>query len=549
MTNTEIMRKLIVLIKPLLFVMFIAILFGVLGFLASTFITIFGGYLMLDVLGFKAFMSTKNLIILLIIMGISRGVLRYVEQVSNHYIAFKLLALIRDKVFTVLRKLAPAKLESKDKGNLIALITSDIELLEVFYAHTISPIIIALIMSIIMTIYIGSFNIFLGIIALLAYITVGIIQPVFISRKSHDIGRNFRNENGNLNSYFLDSLRGLNETLQYNEGQKRSDEIIELTNKLSDKEKSLKEIVGLNISLSNAYVLIFSTLMMAVASYLYIKGVIPFNYVVISTIALFSSFGPVIALANLGTTLQMTFASGERVLNLLEEEPQVLDIVGKETVNPENLRAENIEFAYDKELILDNVSVDVNKNAITGIMGKSGSGKSTLLRLFMRFFEVNKGSITFENTSIDDINTSNLRKIQSFVTQDTHLFNDSIKNNILVAKLDATDEEIIEACKKASVHDFIMSLDNGYDTNIGELGDMLSSGEKQRIGLARSFLHEGKFILLDEPTSNLDTLNESIILRALEKESENKSIVLVSHRKSTMSIANTIYKIDSGRIS
>ncbi len=549
MTNTEIMRKLIVLIKPLLFVMFIAILFGVLGFLASTFITIFGGYLMLDVLGFKAFMSPKNLIILLIIMGISRGVLRYVEQVSNHYIAFKLLALIRDKVFTVLRKLAPAKLESKDKGNLIALITSDIELLEVFYAHTISPIIIAFIMSIIMTIYIGSFNIFLGLIALFAYITVGIIQPVFISRKSHDIGRNFRNENGNLNSYFLDSLRGLNETLQYNEGLKRSDEIVDLTNKLSDKERSLKEIVGLNISLSNAYVLIFSTLMMAVASYLHVKGYIPFNYVVISTIALFSSFAPVIALANLGTTLQMTFASGERVLNLLEEEPQVLDITGKERVNPESLKAENIEFAYDKELILDNVSVDVSKNEITGIMGKSGSGKSTLLRLFMRFFEVDKGSIRFEHTSIDDINTSNLRKIQSFVTQDTHLFNDSIKNNILVAKLTATDEEIIEACKKASIHDFIMSLDHGYDTNIGELGDMLSSGEKQRIGLARSFLHEGKFILLDEPTSNLDTLNESIILRALEKEAENKSIVLVSHRKSTMSIADTIYKIDSGRIS
>ncbi len=552
MSNLTIMRKLVVLIKPLLLYMIIAIVFGVLGFLVSSFITILGSYMLLDILDvskFKAFMSLDNLIILLIIMGISRGVFRYIEQLSNHYIAFKLLALIRDKVFTVLRKLAPAKLEGKDKGNLIAIISSDIELLEVFYAHTISPIIIAFIMSLIMTIYISGFHIVLGVVALLAYITVGIIQPIFISRKSNNLGRNFRNESGKLNSYFLDSLRGLNEVLQYNEGENKKNNILELTNNLLKKERHLKELMGLNIALSNAYVLVFSTSMMLVSSYLYYNNLIGFNHVVISTVALFSSFGPVIALANLGSTLEMTFAAGERVLNLLDEKPLVKDIIGKKETNPLSLSAKNIDFSYDKELILKDMSIDVDKNKITGIVGKSGSGKSTLLRLFMRFFEINKGSINFDNTSIDEINTKNLREIQSFVTQETHLFNDSIKNNILIAKLDASDEEVIDACKKASIHDFIMRTPKKYDTNIGELGDMLSSGEKQRIGLARAFLHNSQFILLDEPTSNLDTLNESIILRALEKEARKKSIVLVTHRKSTISIADKVYRVESGRLS
>ncbi len=543
MSNINIMKRLIVLVKPLITYMILAITLGVLGFLASTFITVLAGYILLDMI------SLKVGIFVLIILGISRGFLRYGEQASNHYIAFKLLALIRDKVFTVLRKLAPAKLEVKDKGNLISIITSDIELLEVFYAHTISPIAIAIIMSLIMTIFIGTFSLILGVIALVAYISVGYILPVYISKKSENFGRDFRDTSGELSSFVLDSLRGLSEIIQFGKGESRTEEIVYKTKVLSQKEKRLKSVMSINIAISNLLVIGFSLVMAISSSILYMNGYIGFEGVVIPTIAIFSSFGPVIALANLGSTLQVTFAAGERVLNILDEEPLVKDITGKEDINAKEIVANNVTFSYDTDEILKDVSVSVNNNKITGIVGKSGSGKSTLLKLFMRFWEIDDGAIALDGTNINEVNTSNLRDMESFVTQSTVLFNDSIKNNIKISNRKATDEEVIEAAKKASIHDFIMTLKDGYDTNVGELGDLLSSGEKQRIGLARTFLHDSNFIFLDEPTSNLDTLNEAIVLKSVKDVAKDKSIVIVTHRDSTLSIADSVYRMDEGRVS
>ncbi len=543
MSNVKIMKRLVVLVKPLILYMILAITLGVLGFLASTFITVLAGYILLDII------SLKVGVFVLILLGITRGFLRYGEQASNHYIAFKLLALIRDKIFAVLRKLAPAKLEVKDKGNLISIITSDIELLEVFYAHTISPIAIAIIMSIIMTLFIASFNALLGIVALVAYVSVGYLLPVYISKKSANYGKEFRDQSGELSSFVLDSLRGINEIIQFGKGEVRTDEIVKQTEELSEKEKKLKEVMSINLATSNLLVISFSVLMAIVSSSLYLSGMIGFDGVVIPTIAMFSSFGPVIALANLGSTLQVTFAAGERVLNILDEEPLVKDITGKTEINANEINAKGITFSYDKDEILQNVDLNVTKNKITGIVGKSGSGKSTLLKLFMRFWEIDEGKIDFDNTNINDVNTDNLRDMESFVTQSTVLFNDSIKNNIKISKLNATDEEVIEAAKKASIHDFIVTLKDGYDTNIGELGDLLSSGEKQRIGLARTFLHDSNFIFLDEPTSNLDTLNEAIVLKSVKEEAKDKSVVIVTHRDSTLSIADSVYKMDEGRVS
>ena len=540
----HIMGKLIGLVKPLTGYMILAITMGLIGHLCASFITIFGGYAILLILYPENSLDLKILFIAIILFALLRGFLRYAEQACNHFIAFKLLALIRDKVFGALRRLSPAKLEGKEKGNLISIITSDIELLEVFYAHTISPICIAFLYSIIMIFFIGSYHIILGILALVAYITVGVIIPFITSKLSGDIGLRFRTKSGLLSSFVLDSLRGLTETIQYGQGQKRMTEMNSQTDRLSQDEKYMKRTAGRNTAITNTVILLFDLAMLFVSAIL-----IGFEGCLIVTLALMSSFGPVVALAALGATLQNTFAAGNRVLDILEETPIVEEVTGQEEITFKGAAAKHVTFAYGEERILNNFSVEIPEKTIIGINGRSGSGKSTLLKLFMRFWQVKQGEVAISERNIDKINTSNLRNMESFVTQETHLFHDSIRNNLRIAKLDATDDEIISACKKASVHDFIMSLEKGYDTEIGELGDTLSGGERQRLGLARAFLHDAPFMLLDEPTSNLDSLNEAVILKSLYEECDNKSVILVSHRKSTMGIADTVYSVEHGRMS
>ena len=534
----RVMRELVGLVRPLTGYMILAIILGLFGNLCATFITIIGGYAIVGEY------SLRVLFTILIIIALIRGFLRYGEQTCNHYIAFKLLALIRDKVFAALRRLCPAKLDGKDKGNLISIITSDIELLEVFYAHTISPICIAFLFCVVMIIFIGRIHILLGLLALIAYITVGLVLPLLASKRSGDVGIKYRNKAGNLSAFVLDSLRGLNETIQYNQMNNRVKQMDEMTDSLLDTDKEMKSNVGKNMALTNTVILSFDLMMLFVSAYL-----VDFKGCVIATLALMSSFGPCVSLSSLGTTLQSTFAAGNRVLDILKESPVLEDVAGKDDVSFDGASANNVEFSYGDENILNNLSINVPKGKIIGIMGKSGSGKTTLLKLFMRFWKVDKGSINISNKNIEDINTKNLRDMESYVTQETCLFHDSIINNLRIAKLDATKEEVIEACKKASVHDFIESLPNGYDTSVGELGDTLSGGERQRLGLARAFLHDGDFMLLDEPTSNLDSLNEAVILKSIKEECESKTILLVSHRKSTMSIVDKCYLVESGRMS
>lgn len=544
----KVMYKLIGLVLPLVHVMIAAITMGVIGFLTAIFIIVLGGVGLLNILGFATALSLKQVIIGIVICAVLRGILRYAEQGSNHYIAFKLLALIRHKVFIKLRKLAPAKLEGKDKGNLISIITTDTELLEVFYAHTISPIIIAFITSVIMTIFIGSYNIFLGAIALVAYFIVGVIIPVWSSNQGDETGQQYRDELGDLNSYFLSSIRGINDIIQYGVGKERLDEINRRTDELETKQKFLLKQEGSNRAVTDTAILLCSMVMLFAGCILYNKGQVDFTQVIIPLIALMSSFGPVVAISNLSNNLFHTIAAGNRVLDLLEEEPAVEEVSGKETVEFADMKLENVSFAYDDDVILEDFNMEIKKNTIIGIYGKSGCGKSTLLKLLMRFWEVNNGAITIGGKNINEINTSDLRKMQSFVTQDTYLFNDTIANNIGIAKENATMEEIIAAAKKASIHDFIMILPNGYDSKVGELGGNLSGGEKQRIGIARAFLHDAPMILLDEPTSNLDSLNEGIILKSLMESKENKTIIIVSHRKSTMNIADVVLDVEKNSL-
>ena len=548
-SNLEIMAKLIGMVRPLLGYMLLAITLGLIGHLLASFITLFAGYAALKVWGFPIAHSFAFFFVCMVVFAIARGFARYTEQSCNHYIAFKLLALIRAKAFAALRRLCPAKLEGRDKGDLISVITSDIELLEVFYAHTISPIAIATIYSVILSLFIGHIHWGLGLLALAAYVTVGVIVPVIASKTSGDLGLEFRNQSGSLSAFVLDSLRGLPETMQYGNGKKRMQQMNERTDRMNDCQEKMKRVTGLNMAVTNTAILVFDFLMLLSASYLYKEGIIAFDGIVIATLALMSSFGPVVALANLGTTLQNTFASGNRVLDILEEEPQVAEITGADQTTYGQVTIEDVTFAYEKETILDGVSLDVPKRGILGIVGKSGSGKSTLLKLLMRFWDVDSGKLAIADREIGKINTEDLRRMQGYMIQETHLFCDSIAENIRIAKLDATREEIEEACKKASIHDFILSLPQGYDTPVGELGDTLSGGERQRIGLARAFLHDAPMMLLDEPTSNLDSLNESVILRSLREERGDKLILLVSHRDSAMRIADQVYQMKEGRVS
>ena len=545
----NVMMRLIGLVKPLAVYMIIAIIMGLIGNLCATFITIFGGYAILSATGGNSPLQLVALFICVVAFAVVRGGLRYAEQACNHFIAFKLLALIRDKVFKALRTLCPAKLEGRDKGDLISVITSDIELLEVFYAHTISPAAIWILFTVIMSVFIGSYNLVSGLIALAAYIIVGIIVPVVISKLSGDSEIKFRTKSGELSSFVLESLRGLSEIIQYGAGKNRLEKMNKMTDDLSGEEAEMKRMTGRNMAVTNSIILIFDLAMLFCGVALYNNGALGFDGVLITTIALFSSFGPSVALANLGSTLQNTFAAGNRVLDILDEKPSVAEITGCDDATFGNVSVSDVSFSYGGETILQNVNLTLPQNKVIGIVGKSGSGKSTLLKLLMRFWNVNNGDISVKGRNINNINTSQLRDMESYVTQETHLFHDSIKSNLKIAKLDATDDEIITACKKASVHDFIMTLPQGYDTPVGELGDTLSGGERQRIGVARAFLHDAPLMLLDEPTSNLDSLNEAVILRSLGEQSRGKTVVLVSHRQSTMRIADTVYSVEHGRMS
>lgn len=543
-SGLNVMTRLIGLVRPMLGFMLLAIAMGLLGNLCATFITVFGGYAILNVLHPEWSMSLGWLFAAVLLFALVRGFLRYAEQSCNHFIAFKLLALIRDKVFGALRRLCPAKLEGKDKGDLISVITSDIELLEVFYAHTISPICIAFLFCLIMVLFIGRIHTALGVLALSAYAVVGIVIPLVTSKRSGDDGIQFRSSAGKLSAFVLDSLRGLPETVQYGQGRKRLAEMDAQTDALSQTEAHMKRTAGKNTASVNTTILLFDLAMLFLSAHL--AG---FEGCLIAALAMMSSFGPVVSLAALGATLQNTFAAGNRVLDILDESPVAPDVTGKANVEFHGAAAENVSFSYGGEQILEYLSLNIPEGKVIGITGRSGSGKSTLLKLFMRFWPVTEGKVTISGKSVDEINTENLRDMESFVTQQTHLFHDSIRKNLCIAKLDATEEEIIAACKKASVHDFIMGLPKGYDTEVGELGDTLSGGERQRLGLARAFLHNAPFLLLDEPTSNLDSLNEAVILKALQTECQDKTVILVSHRKSTMGIADTVYSVEHGRLS
>lgn len=541
MSTIQIFSRLIQLVFPLTGFMICAILMGVIGFLCAIFIPVLSSMVLVN----NSLFSFNTIVILLFVCAVLRGILRYAEQACNHYIAFKLLARIRNQVFGALRRLCPAKLEVKDKGSLISLITSDIELLEVFYAHTISPICIAFVTSLICVMIQMQFGWIYGLYSLFAYVVVGVALPIYISKKSRHIGIEYRKEAGNLNNYVLESMRGLKESMQYMDTNRRLSGLNHQTALLANREKDLKHFQAKTISLMNLCVVLLSLGLCLI----HVSLNSSIQSTIVSSVLQISSFGPVIALANLGSTLSQTIGAGQRVISLLDETPMVEEVVNGNETKFNKLDISNVDFAYDEEQILKNMNLSIRENEVIGIQGKSGSGKSTLLKLLMRFWDVSKGEILVDRIDIKSLNTSNLRKNEGYVTQETILFHDTIENNLKVAKQDATVEEIEVACKKANIHEYIQSLPNGYQTMVEELGSSLSGGERQRIGLARMFLHNSKLILLDEPTSNLDSLNEGVILKSIYEERKDKTIVFVSHRESTLSHCDRVIHMESNRVS
>lgn len=546
----QIMKRLIVELKPLAPIMLITISMGVIGFLAAIAIASFGAIAIGTLIGDITFISFTGAMVVMAVSALLRGFLRYGEQLSGHYIAFKILYILRDKIFSKLRKLAPAKLEGQEKGNLISLITSDIELLEVFYAHTIAPISIAIITNTIISIILFIINPWFGVLSVIFFLIVGFVIPYASSSLGKDAGVKYRNMFGECNNYILDSLRGLKEVLLFKSGEERLDEINAKSHRINESLDKIKEHEGVIRAITDLTIMVAILTFVGVGFREYSLGNLSFTWMLVGIVVIASSFGPVVALSNLSNTLLQTFACAERLFDLIDEEPHVEEVLEGEKVTCETITYNDVTFAYPgrEEKIFEDASVTINKGDKIALIGESGIGKSTFIKLMMRFWDVDNGKVTIDNKNIKNVNTESLRRSQTLVSQETYLFNESILDNIKLGNLNARKEDVIKASKMASIHEFIETLPKGYETKVGELGGNLSSGEKQRIGLARAFLSKGDVLILDEPTSNLDTLNEGEILKSIKENCTDKTIILISHRKSTTTICDKTYKLKNSKL-
>lgn len=563
----SIMWRMMGLVRPLAGWLVLAVALGSIGMLTAAFVPAFGAFGLMAALGHNALgLGLVASCAACAACGITRGPLHYGEQLCNHYIAFRLLAHIRDLVFGALRQLAPAKLEGRGKGELVSLVTSDIELLEVFYAHTISPIVIALVCTAVFEGFLLAVSPELAGIALVAYAVLGVLLPLVSAKACGTTGRQSREGAGKLGAFVLDSLRGASETIQFAGGADRSRALGELTEQVGAVDARLKRRQAASEATADALILVANLVMLGRALQLVAAGTIDFAAAFVAVFTFVSSFGSVMAVSRLGASLQETLASGTRVLDLLDEQPQCAEVTDGQNVEFTGAAAEHVSFSYvggagaddagqaagetAASLILDDVTCTFAPGTMTCIMGRSGSGKSTLLKLLMRFWDPTAGAITVSGVDARRINTASLRSHEAYMTQDTHLFCGTVRENLLVARADATDAELLDACQSASLTALIDRLPQGLDTPVAELGDSLSGGERQRIGLARIFLNDAPFILLDEPTSALDALNEAAVMQAVDElKRRGKTIVLVSHRASTCAFADRSLSVEHGRLS
>lgn len=540
--------RLLGLVRFLWGFLILGVILGLLGSLCAALIPVVGSYALLSYLQGNSGIQLGTFLGILLLLAVLRGLLRYGEAISSTHVANTGLATLRDRLFTALRKMGPGQFSRKDQGNLVSVLTSDIELLEVFYAHTLGPILSTALYVCFLSVFIGTFHPVLGLLALCGYIVVGFVIPYITAKAGSGIGHRIRNLSGALSGTILENIQGLSETLQYGGSKERLGKMNDETASILREEKQLQRNTGFSRGFTDGTVIFFDVCMLLVSGVLYRKGIVGFGGVLIPTITVIGSFEPCLELASLGSHITKTFGAGRRILAILDETPAVSDIEGQAEIQFEGATVENVSFSLDGYPVLLDASLNIPKNAIIGLTGPSSSGKSILLKLLMRFWKTEEGCVRISQTSIEQVNTENLRRMESLMSQETFLFRDSIRNNVGIAKLDATQAEIEAACKKASIHDFIMRLPQGYDTMVGGAEDCLSGGERQRIGLARAFLHGAPFLLLDEPTSNLDSFNEAVILRSLHNQRKDKTILLVSHRNSALCIADKVYSVERGSV-
>lgn len=539
--------RLIALVGRFIWIILLASFSGVLGYLLAINVTLFAGLAILKYLGVAINISYQVLFSIIIISGILRGIVRYFEQYGNHYMAFKLLQIVRVKIFKALRKQNVVKLEEKNKGDLVSLLQGDIETLEVFYAHTITPFLIAFITSLIMVIVISLLSsIYLGLIALGTYLIIGLLIPLIFYKFNKNSGRSYRKKLSQFEEFYLDSIYGGYEIISQNNNDVFINDVKNKTKELIKLNKDLDNKNTIFTNIMNLLIVLLNLIIIFVGYILYQRGIIDSYYIIIAYVVLTSSFGPVLALANLPNNLSQTFASANRVLDIIDVKPVIKD--GNKELDYSSLTIKDAYFNYGNKAILKGVNLEIKQNEIIGIYGPSGIGKSTILKLIMHFYELDKGSILLNDEDIKEYSLNSLYKNINLFSQTTYLFQDTIKNNLLIAKKDATMEELVEACKNASIYDYIMSLKDGFDTKISDLKNNISEGEKQRLGLARVFLRNPKLLLLDEATSNIDAINEGIILKSLKKYKEKMAIIIISHRKSTLNICDNIYELKEGKL-
>lgn len=549
-SGIKIMSSLILLLGSLSYIMILAVINGSAGFICAMGVTLMGAVGAAKAIGEPIALSYGAIAAAAVGCGALRGLLRYFEQYSNHYIAFRLLAVLRDRIFSALRVLCPAKLETKQKGAIITMITSDIETLEVFYAHTVSPVCISVIVSLCVTIFVWRISHpLLALAALCGYVTVGVLLPILSSGRLKASGVRYRAGFSSFSAFFLDSIKGVKEIVLYGAGEEREKEVDRRSDQLLEETKRMKRDTSAAAAATELCVSLFIILSLAAGIYLVARGALTPGRMLIGVTAIFGSFGPVIAISALPGNLTQTLASGDRVLDLLAEQPAVTPIKNGRRFDFDRLDVRNLDFSYDGDArILSDICMHARRGEIIGIIGRSGCGKSTLLKLLLRFWRKSGGEIAYNDTDIEEIDSESLLDNVTLVSQTTYLFDETIEDNLLMARPGASRAELEEACRMASVHDLIMSLPDGYKTRVGALGSGLSAGEKQRIGIARAFLRGSGLILLDEPTSNVDSINEGIILKALRDQKDKKAIILVSHRESTMAIADRIYRIEEGHM-
>lgn len=540
--------QLLVFVKEFIPSILIAIFNGTLGFFLAMNITIFASLAIIKYLGVPLCLSYSTLFGIILLSGALRGVARYIEQYFNHLLAFKLLAILREKIFATLRKLSPAKLDDKNKGEILSMLQGDIETLEIFYAHTITPIGIAFLTSSMTAIFLGVFvHWSLAIFALFAYMLVGGLLPYLFYRANHQNAKEYRQKLSLSNEEYLQNIFGSYEIFLQNKQQEQIQTISNTTHSLNSLYHTLEDKNTYFKNLCNTAIILLNLGIIVLGAYLAQNGKIESVLSIVGFVTLTSSFGSVIALANLPQNLSMSFASGNKILDLLQEQPLVQE--GEKKFDFERVEIKNLSFEYQQKQTLKNINLEIKKGEIVGICGKSGSGKTTILKLLMHFYNPSEGEILYNGIPIQELTHQSLYENVNLFSQETYLFATTIEQNLRIAKPNASEEELIEVCKQASIYEWIISLPQGFQTQITDLQDNLSSGEKQRLGLARVFLRKPKLLLLDEATANIDALNEAIILKAIQQHSSSMGVLLISHRASTLSIAQRVYELNDGVLS